>query len=89
MKTIAPTGDYIVILKDGVNLDRKVAKEAGLEQQAHTSSDQFFSNFAIQHRIHGANEIGKFFGIIFVASGTSSASMNNLSHTVSLFKSLL
>ena len=27
---IAPTGDYIVILKDGVNLDRKVAKEAGL-----------------------------------------------------------
>ena len=27
---VAPTGDYIVILKDGVNLDRKVAKEAGL-----------------------------------------------------------
>ena len=27
---IAPGGDYIVILKDGVNLDRKVAKEAGL-----------------------------------------------------------
>ncbi len=27
---IAPTGDYIVLLKDGVNLDRKVAKEAGL-----------------------------------------------------------
>jgi subtilisin family serine protease len=27
---IAPAGDYIVILKDGVNLDRKVAKEAGL-----------------------------------------------------------
>jgi hypothetical protein len=27
---IAPTGDYIVILKDGVNLDRTVAKEAGL-----------------------------------------------------------
>ena len=27
---IAPTGDYIVLFKDGVNLDRKVAKEAGL-----------------------------------------------------------
>ncbi|MEI7883382.1 MAG: protease inhibitor I9 family protein, partial [Actinomycetota bacterium] len=27
---IATTGDYIVIFKDGVNLDRKVAKEAGL-----------------------------------------------------------
>ena len=27
---IAATGDYIVIFKDGVNLDRKVAKEAGL-----------------------------------------------------------
>ena len=27
---IAPAGDYIVILKDGVNLNRKVAKEAGL-----------------------------------------------------------
>ena len=27
---VAVTGDYIVILKDGVNLDRKVAKEAGL-----------------------------------------------------------
>ena len=27
---IAPTGDYIVLFKDGVNLNRKVAKEAGL-----------------------------------------------------------
>ena len=27
---VAVTGDYIVIFKDGVNLDRKVAKEAGL-----------------------------------------------------------
>ena len=30
VRAVAPTDDYIVVFKDGTNVERKVAKEAGL-----------------------------------------------------------
>jgi hypothetical protein len=44
----------------------QIAKETGPEQHAHSGSDQEFTHFTIQFGVHGPDEIGEPFGVVFV-----------------------